>query len=746
MAKILYAYVNDTLIAEKEYEFYLCFDSLLENYDRYMILCHLYDPQFFLEYYLPEISLSPLAMGDNVKSSFLLDSNSISAMRRKIRKFKMKFPSHLAGGTFRLDFVLQKMYGLEAPKINHDYGLKSMQDFLMNIYSPQTPIPMKIPVDNNRFSVDVTIESPSGPSFKDLYWGENDEIKYGVKSPSRSKTTVHQNEYLHAHLHTEGMYGMPITVFLGNDRLDTHILDNTLDVSYNSKIFFNKRLNQIFFRIRDVTLPNSTLLCNHSFKITPNLTFDSTDALNINAATTSAANVTNDPKTEDWEKCSNSLCRVDFRPSKNYDGSFGFSWFRVEDTNTKKTKKINDWSFLENIGLHYEKYNKGVSEIVQQNPNSTEGEFHKNDNMIKNHINDYQRIIMPLMLDGDDMDSPESVLSGKYLVPQMTIRKGKTAELAMYIKSKSMPEKFRFEFSNPAAEKDGYLTVNKKEWDSIKKGDTLKIECKKEFSKSVNLNIYGYSKKDDEGSKNLCGSIRILPNDIMHQRNVDVLILNVSILMRGNDGKITELKGCDITQIKEDVLHKFYDQAYFNLHVFNETVILNNLNDPYVKEYYKDKNEYPADAFNKLMIADSSAYTNNLDYYKGGKLAELMENIINYIPNINKNCYKIILMPWEITEKTIKKDGTPDYSQVSGFSINGRRITFCFEGCNDSTPTHELGHAFGLPHTFTGCTTKAKYVYEYGKTDNFMDYSHHKGVDRQSFYYWQWKTMNALME
>lgn len=745
MANIIYAYINNKIIAEKEYEFYLCFDSKLEEYENPMILCHLYDPQFFLEYYLPEISLSPMNVENNVKSSLLVDKHLLSDAGKRIRKFKMKFPSHLAGGTFQLNFVLQKMKGniLEAPKIVE--STDSLQKFIINAVSPQPLVPIGFPVQNNCFSVDVTIEHPSGPSFKDLYWGENDEIKYGVKSPSRSKTTVHQNEYLHAHLHTEGMYGMPITVFLGNDRLDTHILDNTLDVSYNSKIFFNKRLNQIFFRIRDVTLPNSTLLCNHSFKITPDLTFDSTKALNIKGAATSASNVSNDPKTDDWEKCSDSLCRVDFRPTRNYDGSFGFSWFRVDDT--KDHYILNDRSFLEKLGYHYETYNAGENgpKIVDQDPNSCDGDFYKDDEMIKKHINDYQRIIMPLMLDGDDMDSPKSVLSGKYLVPQMTIRKGKSAELAMYIKSKSMPEKFSFEFSNPAA--DGYLTVNKKDWDSIKTGDTLKIECKKEFSKSVNLYLYGYSQKDDEGSKELCGSIRILPNDIMHQRNVDLLILDVHLLTSQN-GNLTIVEGNSNPGIKEDKLHEFFNQSYFNLHVFNKIIDLYDPYDPYVKSYYQDKknkNILPIDIFKNLFIADSSPYHYDLDYNKGGKLAELMDNIINYIPDINRNCYKIIQIPWKTTKKEIK-NGVLKYKQINGFSIKGRRLTFCFEGCNDSTPTHELGHAFGLPHTFTGCTSRAKYVYEYTMTDNFMDYSHHIGIDRQSFYYWQWKTMNALME
>ena len=47
---------------------------------------------------------------------------------------------------------------------------------------------------------------------------------------------------------------------------------------------------------------------------------------------------------------------------------------------------------------------------------------------------------------------------------------------------------------------------------------------------------------------------------------------------------------------------------------------------------------------------------------------------------------------------------------------------------------HELGHVLGLPHTFDGSTSRAKYVYKDGTTDNIMDYAHLVGVDLQSFF------------
>ena len=101
-------------------------------------------------------------------------------------------------------------------------------------------------------------------------------------------------------------------------------------------------------------------------------------------------------------------------------------------------------------------------------------------------------------------------------------------------------------------------------------------------------------------------------------------------------------------------------------------------------------------------------------------------------PSMNKDSFIIAAIPLE--------------ADLNGYSYTSKRFTFCFSNCNLATPAHELGHALGLPHTFTGCTAKAKYVYQYASTDNIMDYSHKYDVERQSFFYWQWKTMNTNIE
>ena len=106
MANIIYAFVNNTIVADQEYDFYLCFDSIDNNDESQLLRCHLYDSQFFLEYYLPEIPLSSMQKV-NCMNSLLVNKSTAQNLSGNIRTFKIKFPAQLAGGTFRLDFYLQ---------------------------------------------------------------------------------------------------------------------------------------------------------------------------------------------------------------------------------------------------------------------------------------------------------------------------------------------------------------------------------------------------------------------------------------------------------------------------------------------------------------------------------------------------------------------------------------------------------------------------------------------------------------
>ncbi len=719
MAGIKYAYLNDDVYADEEYEIYLYFDSLSEADDSRILRCHLYDSQFSLEYNLDDVTLASLQSVDPSWSKTLVSNwNNIPSPDSCVKVLKMKFPSHLAGGTFRMDFYLQPSgeNSLEAPK--HYPTIVEVKKGLSNTTALNFNSSQSLLVDGNCFSVNLNIKGNNGKKMvSSVCWGENEDIEYGKNSPCRQSTTVHKNEKLYVHIHTEGMYGSSVELrndTNNNTEREIKILDNVAVCTLSAA---------------NLVASSGDKICQMSVDKTnklPSLSYDNTE-VKLTAPPTSMVYVTTGANTDSWEKLSDASCRVDFRPEQNtYDGTFGFSWYRVGDTNTENSRVVRDCSFLENLGYHYD--NAGN---VHQDPNNGyKGSFMKDPNMINKHIWEYRRI----RITGMEKQNSNALLSDLYLIPQMTIRKGKSVHLSLNAYSKQDPQEYVFEFSNPEVEKGGYLSVQPKSYSFLMSGMVMvQVECHKEFSKPVYLNVYAYGEKGKEESRALCGSLRILPNDVMHQRNVNLVVVNVRYKIKNASGYVKTCDGLQMTNITFDDTQKLYDQAYVNVNVENVTIDLDDPNDPVVNSYVAKYGRLPFDNYIRL-IHDKTVF----DYlYACEGLYRLLQELVSFAPINNRSAYVLVMLPMA---------GKSNNGFLGGVSLNGKNFTVCFAGCDKHTPAHELGHALGLPHTFTGCTSAAKYVYRYSSTDNIMDYSHLVKVKPQSFFHWQWKTINALME
>ena len=758
--------------AETEVRIPLFFDAPIEETDKTILRCHLYDEIFNIDHYLPDISIGSLEvpkLDEGLLRWMPIDTTYLP----HVRMAKLKFPEELAGGTFRIEFLIQSSpHDLAANRTPYEMAMEKRDEpvrmyfkkkmiadidqLLKRSLSDSSPTPgtQTFPfqcydVKRNYFqsNIKVTSSDSQAPKIMSVCWGVDEEISFGKPSKQCTETQVGKNETLFLHIQTHGLYGHVIPTLIGNVRIEVRIKDNTAVcvgalwfwISRGITSFFNatdKRIEcyaGLYPQNKDGSLDTTTVVTKSIVYATPQLTYVPNRISPISPSTTAVAvSAGGQIKLEIY---SEAHCMVEFRPTPEYQGDFGFSWFRKGDLQSRYgvysreserlEKKIdtlnrpsNDHDFAEIMGHHYASETVGgqtVEYIVQNgNSSSIHSLFKKDTQMYHNHSLDYYRILMK------NMDEQ------KYHIPYMTIRKDIEAELSLHITVREKPEKLIYRFDNPAALSEGYMTINgaaapyedmsppSETGDTPDMTKTIKIKCLKEFSKPLWFEVYAKAK--DSEDEHLCGAVYIFPNDLLHQRKINVVFFNVITKINGKDLRSGIAK--DDTS-KSDILKKYLGQAYVIPEI---TTVKLDLVDETTKETNAD---YLACCIQDTTV--QGAYT-SID---PDKKNDLKKFLLQATEEKYDNCFKIYFIG----------DRCPG---SNGFS-SGEKFTVCFSSAIPSTPAHELGHALGLPHTFDGSTSRAKYVYEDGMTDNIMDYSHLLGIARHSFFHWQWHTMNIKL-
>ena len=758
--------------AETEVRIPLFFDAPIEETDKTILRCHLYDEIFNIDHYLPDISIGSLEV-PKLEEGLLRWMPIDTTYLPHVRIAKLKFPEELAGGTFRIEFLIQSSPDdLAANRTPYEIAMEKRDEpvrmyfkkkmiadidqLLKRSLSDSSPTPRTqtfpfqcYDVKRNYFqsNIKVTSSDSQAPKIMSVCWGADEEISFGKPSKQRTETQVGKNETLFLHIQTHGLYGRIIPTLIGNVRIEVRIKDNTAVcvgalwfwISRGITSFFNatdKRIEcyaGLYPQNKDGSLDTTTVVTKSIVYATPQLTYVPNCISPISPSTTAVAvSAGGQIKLEIY---SEAHCMVEFRPTPEYQGDFGFSWFRKGDLQSRYgvysqeserlEKKIdtlnrpsNDHDFAEIMGHHYASETVGgqtVEYIVQNgNSSSIHSLFKKDTQMYHNHGLDYYRILMK------NMDEQ------KYHIPYMTIRKDIEAELSLHITVREKPERLIYRFDNPAALSEGYMTINgaaapyedmsppSETGDTPDMTKTIKIKCLKEFSKPLWFEVYAKAK--DSEDEHLCGAVYIFPNDLLHQRKINVVFFNVKTKINGDKPRSGILEK---STVEIETLKKYLGQAYVIPEI---TTVELDLVDETTKVTDAD---YLACCIQDTTV--QGAYT-SID---PDKKNDLKKFLLQATEEKYDNCFKFFFIG----------DRCPG---SNGFSL-GEKFTVCFSSAMPSTPAHELGHALGLPHTFDGSTSRAKYVYEDGMTDNIMDYSHLLGIARHSFFHWQWHTMNIKL-
>ena len=702
--------------AENATKIEFVFNRALSASDSPVIRCHLYEPVFGMDYYLDDITVvvSPPPPPTSMYAQ------AAPANRYEV---EVRFPEELAGATIVMNFYM-KMQPLE----NYSqYGSATSTA----INRSTEPISIAVKIKSN---------VSGAPKIEDVYWGVDEAIEFGKPSSPRT-TPIHKNEYLLLHVHTRELWGKQVDILIKIDNFPPQNL-GLLKIRNNTGVYSTK-LGSIGNGRSNYTIAGIAKKENQ--KTSGNLSFIHTETSIIPRTIPVYSQTGRDIP---MPLGSNAECRVEFRPKENYDGKFGFSWFRKGELNVAPyttnavneprplsdgtrynhslttNSPCNDQPFDEIMGWHFETQSSGAR-VVVQNKNDSSADFDKDTVMAENHKLDYRK--MTLWGFGPDLE---------YLVPVMTIRKGEKAVFRLFIEAKKEVDKIEFEFNNPQAVSEGYLTITPTVITNIPirpysvwMQQTITVECLKEFSKELMLRAKAYRKKVPGQTEiifpDICGAVRMLPNDISHQRNIKVVFFNVKTMLNGVNPQTGIMQN---STAEIDNLRKFLGQAYLVLQDFQQ------------------KDDIDISTETSQAYGATQHIINTKNVFNPNKLNELSD-ILNAkyhlrYGDIYNDWYKVFFIRDICTDNLISVTG--------GFSsLKYEKFTVCFGNQtifpNKTTATHEVGHALGLPHTFDGNTSRSKYVYRDGYTDNIMDYSSLVYVDAKSFFHWQWFAINRRL-
>ena len=357
-------------------------------------------------------------------------------------------------------------------------------------------------------------------------------------------------------------------------------------------------------------------------------------------------------------------CLVHFRPHNDWKGEYGFDWFRTGDTGMEGDNNFNDI-----IGFYYESKDKNAKKF--ENANDWKDDYFRIDGELrKEHIKDFKKFTC------------SEFKNDRYIVPKMTLLKGKKACLRLIVqkKSKNIDGYITFNFLNPNAYEHFQLACNQLKLSDIEQDCSFEITCTKEIRSIQKLQILLNGE--------ICGMLEILPNSKeKFQKKLDVQFLLVN--------------GSKIKDDEKETIKKILSQALI-IPNFSQLTI------PFGLSNYKDELRKISD-LEKLHAGLSEKYKRN----DGKKMIFIIEE---------------------------------EVEGISGYTPIGNDISICFKRKDKETIVHELLHALGLLHTYASvpqngyvneCTYKAL------KTNNIMDSSpENNDINRISLFYWQWKKIN----
>lgn len=401
-------------------------------------------------------------------------------------------------------------------------------------------------------------------------------------------------------------------------------------------------------------------------------------------------------------------CTVYFRRNKDYDGSFGFDWLRVGDT--------------EEVGCKW--YRNSMYDISSY------------DNMV---ASEYKCFIQNWREKNDAYKA-----TSHYIIPWVTLMKEHIATF-----------RIKMEVNKPSGILDvkvigngaDALSVNLKKIEAEKTGDyyynsLLEVKCNSDFSGQTAIEVRA---KDE-----LVGKMIFIPNNKSYHLDIAIVTVKTKTLQ----GQIVNKNPSD--KVLEGIQH-LLQQAYIIPHFSfyqlglshpvecepmngkNKIIEIEKISGRKEKEIFINKN-ISEPLFNILWKNKNGIYT------AADRGVKYFNNIHNFL---NKKLYHDYKMEKQMLENMFKIYFF-DEKIFAGTYVAGvarpetKSACISDTGYKATTITHELLHLLSLEHPFV---EGSKYLFKKSSTENLMDYDEDENSidDRKSLWYWQirqiWKQL-----
>ncbi|WP_159476522.1 type VI secretion system Vgr family protein [Chryseobacterium sp. 18068] len=425
-------------------------------------------------------------------------------------------------------------------------------------------------------------------------------------------------------------------------------------------------------------------------------------------------------------------CIVYFRPKKDWKGlGYGFDYMRRGDTSLINGGTA-DFGDIDYETIISKQYTDATFATLVTDGNYYKGSFKKDSAKYAALKSEYNVHIIPWKAkkdsSGTDLkDSAGKIIPDEYFCSWLAIyppfptpvpfddsldgakipppfRPNTTAVISIIVEIEEEPDFLRFEDNE-------YFTITPKEINVKGKGkgkhafaDNITIECLREFSSDQTL-VINSIKKNTAGieEKLPAGKLKVWANDSSKQKNKKVVFVQV---------KTSSTASTKDASSEKDRINNYIRQALIELDPNSDIITL---------EVFDATHSF-APFMNGSSVKDSDGSQDLHDFLK----AKLQSKFGNKYDSHFKAFY-------------INETGD---GGLLGYSQYNADYVVVFGGANNQTASHEFLHSFTLPHTFDN---SGKYTYEYAKTENLLDYSHHATGhwnDRCALWYWQWKEAN----